>query len=210
MIHDVINRLFQRGAEVYYDPIAQVHVSGHASQDEQKLLLNIVRPRCFVPIHGELRHLKQNGKLAREVGIPWENIAVVENGCGLTFDQGQMQIGKRVPGGYVYVEGSLVGETTRAVLEERDALGENGLVMTVVRYRQGTGRPLGRPRIVAQGFGLDPEEWVSQAEEVVRQAATVAPGTAPQAVEQRLQRALSDFFYQQTRTSPVIVATVTQ
>ncbi|MFL7793853.1 MAG: ribonuclease J, partial [Anaerolineae bacterium] len=84
VIHGVINRLFQAGADVYYDPVAPVHVSGHASQEEQKLLINILKPRFFVPIHGELRHLQQHSKTARQVGILPENIAVVENGYKLT------------------------------------------------------------------------------------------------------------------------------
>ncbi len=210
MIHDVINRLFQRGAEVYYDPVAQVHVSGHASQDEQKLLLNIVHPTFFVPIHGELRHLSHHGKLAREVGIAEDNIAVVENGYELLFDEGQMTIGERVPGGYVFVEGSLVGETSRSVLDERDAMGQNGLIHAIVRYQRRTGRPLGKPRIITRGFVPDVPELLSRAEEVIRQAASVQPGTSPQSVEQEVEQALSHFLFEETRITPVVIATVVQ
>ncbi len=210
MIHDVINRLFQRGAEVYYDPVAQVHVSGHASQDEQKLLLNIVNPTFFVPIHGELRHLAHHGKLAREVGMAEENIAVVENGYELIFDDSQMTIGERVPGGYVFVEGSLVGETSRSVLDERDALGQNGLIHAIVRYQRRTGRPLGKPHIVTRGFVPDVPELLSRAEGVIRQAASVQPGTPPQNVEQQVEQALSHFLFEETRITPVVIATVVQ
>jgi ribonuclease J len=210
MIHDVINRLFQRRADVYYDPVAQVHVSGHASQDEQKLLLNIVRPKFFVPIHGELRHLALHGRLAREVGIPEENIAVVENGYELIFDDTQMTIGKRVPGGYVFVEGSLVGETSRSVLDERDALGQNGLIHAVVRYQSRTGRALGKPHIVTRGFVPDIPELLSRAEAVIREAASVRPGTSPQSVEQQVEQALSDFLYKEARITPVVIVTVVQ
>jgi ribonuclease J len=210
MVYNVINRLYQRGADVYYHPVAEVHVSGHASQDEQKQLLGVVRPQYFVPIHGELRHLKQNGKLAVEAGIPEDSIAVVENGYGLVFGRGRMEVGERVPGGYVFVEGSLVGETTRAVLDERDELGENGVVLTVVRYKRRTGQLLGHPRIVAQGFGPDLEDWGTQAEAVVRRAGTAEPGTDSRTVEQRVEQALSDFFYEQTRTSPVVIVTVVE
>jgi ribonuclease J len=208
VIHDVINRLFQRGADVYYDPVAPVHVSGHASQEEQKLMLNIVRPSCFVPIHGELRHLAQHGKLAREVGIPPENVAVVENGYELVFDDGHMDVGRRAPGGYVFVEGSLVGETTRAVLDERDALGQNGLVHAVLQYRRRTGQPLGRPHLITHGFVEGVPELLSRAEDVVREAAFMAAGTPPDAVERAIEQALSDFVYDETRTTPVIIATV--
>ncbi len=208
VIHDVINRLFQRGADVYYDPVAQVHVSGHASQDEQKLLLNIVRPCCFVPIHGELRQLAQHGKLARAVGIPAENVAVVENGYELVFDDGHVDVGKRAPGGYIFVEGSLVGETTRTVLDQRDALGQNGLVQAVLRYARRTGQPLGKPRVTTRGFVPGAPELLSRAEDVIRQAAFVERGTPRDVVERRVEQALADFFRQETRTTPVIIATV--
>ena len=98
----LINRLFQKGADVYYAPLRQVHVSGHAGQDELRLLIQTLRPRFFVPVHGELRHLVQHARLANDLGIPKENIAVVENGYPLTLND-RMHIGKRLPGENVYV-----------------------------------------------------------------------------------------------------------
>jgi ribonuclease J len=105
-VHRTINRLLRRGANVIYDAIAPVHVSGHASQEEQKLLLNLVRPKYFIPIHGELRHLRQHARMAQQLGIPEENIAAVENGHVIEFDDGKMNVTERVPGGYVFVDGS--------------------------------------------------------------------------------------------------------
>jgi len=212
MIHGVINRLFQRGADVFYYPVAQVHVSGHASQEEQKLLINMLRPQCFVPIHGELRHLKQHGKIARQLGIPEENVAVVENGYELVFDNGQVEIGERVPGGYVFVDGALVGETGPSVLREREALGQSGFVTAIVRHSRQTGRPVGAPRIITRGFVFAPdsEELLSRARDVVRTSASVVPGTAPDEVERQVQKALSNFFYNETRRKPVVTAVVIQ
>jgi len=209
LIHRVINRLFQKGADVYYDPLAPVHVSGHASQEEQKLLINLLRPRFFVPIHGELRHLKQHGKTARELGIPSENIAVIENGYVLTFDD-RVHVGERVPGGYVFVDGARVGEIGPAVLREREALGQNGFVMSIVRYERRTGQPVGRPHIITRGFIFVPgaEYLLAQAEEVTRSAASAKPGTAPAEVESRVQKALSRFFYRETRSRPVVIPVV--
>jgi ribonuclease J len=209
LIHRVINRLFQQGADVYYDPLAPVHVSGHASQEEQKLLINILRPRFFVPIHGELRHLKQHGKIARQLGIPAENIAAVENGYVLTLGE-QLEIGERVPGGYVFVDGARVGEIGPAVLRERDALGHNGFVMSTVRYERRTGQPVGRPRIVTRGFIFVPgaEDLLAQAEEVTLAAASAKPGTPPAEIEKQVQAALSRFLYQETRSRPVVIPTV--
>lgn len=210
MIHSVINRLFQRGADVYYDPVAQVHVSGHASQEEQKLLINMLHPHFFVPIHGELRHLKQHGKTARRVGIPKENIAVIENGYMLTFDDGRLEVGERVPGGYVFVDGALVGEIGPTVMRERDALGQNGFVTAIVRYKRRTGRPVGQPRIITQGFIFTPEaeELLSRAEDVIHSGASVKPGTAPDEVEKQVEQALSHFLYRETRRKPVVTSAV--
>jgi ribonuclease J len=208
VIHGVINRLVRRGADVYYDPVAQVHVSGHASQEEQKLLINMLRPRFFVPIHGELRHLKQHGKIARELGIPEENIAVVENGYPLSFEDGRMEIGKRVPGDYVFVDGALVGEVGPTVMREREALGQSGFVTAIVRHKRRTGQPVGQPRIITRGFVFTPEaeELLSRAKGVIRSAASVKSGTAPGEIEGRVEQALSHFFYRETRRRPVVTS----
>jgi len=210
MVNGVINRLFQRGADVFYDPVVQVHVSGHASQEEQKLLISMLRPEFFVPIHGELRHLKQHGKLASELGIPKENVAVVENGYPLSFVDGELRIGKRVPGGYVFVDGSLVGETGPAVLRERDALGQSGFVTAIVRYNVETGKAIGAPRILTQGFVFVPDagDLLSGAERVARAAARAQPGTPPEEIQSRVERALSDYLYKETRRKPLVSSAV--
>jgi ribonuclease J len=211
MIHRVINRLFQRGADVYYDRLAQVHVSGHASQEEQKLLINILRPRFFIPVHGELRHLRQHGKLARQVGVAPENIAVVENGFALELGD-ELHIGERVPGGYVFVDGALVGEVGPRVVREREQLGRGGYVMVIVRYDRAKGKPVGRPRIVSSGFVFVPgaDELLAQIGESALVAAKTKPGTAPEKVEQQLQDALSKYLYEETKRRPVVVPVVVE
>jgi ribonuclease J len=211
LIHRVINRLFQKGADVYYDPLAPVHVSGHASQEEQKLLINLLRPRFFVPIHGELRHLQQHGKTAREMGIPAENIAVVENGYVLTVGE-RLEIGERVPGGYVFVDGTRVGEIGPAVMRERDALGQNGFVMSIVRYKRRTGQPVGQPRIITRGFIFVPgaEDLLARAEEVTLSAASAEPRTPPAEIEKQVQTALSRFLYQETKSRPIVIPVVVE
>ena len=211
LIHRVVNRLFQKGADVYYDPMAAVHVSGHASQEEQKLLINLLRPRYFVPIHGELRHLKQHGKIARQLGIPAENIAVVENGYALSFEK-HLEVGERVPGGYVFVDGARVGEIGPAVMREREELGRNGFVMSIVRYARRTGQPVGRPRIITRGFIFVPgaEDLLAEAEEITLAAASAQPGTPPDEVEKQVQAALSRFLYKKTRSHPTVIPTVVE
>jgi len=212
MIHEVINRLFQRGADVFYDPVADVHVSGHASQEEQKTLINMLQPRYFLPIHGELRHLKQHAKVAREVGIPEENIAAVENGYALSFKDGKMTIGERVPGGYVYVDGTLVGEIGPRVMRQRGELGEAGFVTAVIPFNPRTGRPSGHPRIITRGFVFKPEatDLLTRAQDVVRSAAMVSPGTKVAEVEQNIERSLSNFLRRETRRDPVVTAAVVE
>ncbi|MEA3376912.1 MAG: ribonuclease J [Chloroflexota bacterium] len=210
MIHEVINRLFQRGADVYYDPVAEVHVSGHASQEEQKTLINMLQPRYFLPIHGELRHLKQHGKIARDLAIPEENIAVVENGYTLDFQDGRMEIGERVPGGYVYVDGTQVGKIGPRVMRQRGDLADAGFVTAVVPFNPRTGRPAGQPRIITRGFVFRPEseDLLTRAQDVVRSAATVEPGTKPSEVEASIERALSSFLRRETRRNPVVTSAV--
>ena len=208
MIHNLINRLFQRGADVMYDPIAPVHVSGHAGQEDQKWLINMLRPQFFVPIHGELRHLKRHAQTARSLGIPEENIAVVENGQALSFEDGRLQMEERVPGGYVFVDGSLVGELGPRVMGQREQLGENGFVTVIVPYDRRAGRAVGQPRIITSGFVFVPEaeDMLARARDVARSAAQVDPRTVPDEVEERITRALSRFFYQETRRRPVVTS----
>jgi len=204
--HSVINRLFQRGADVYYGPQAQAHVSGHASQEELKLLINLLRPRFFAPVHGELRHLVHHAKLAHQLGIPKADIAVVENGYPLAFDGERMQIEKRVPGDYVFVDGSLVGEVGPMVMDQRDALAQSGFVTAIGQYNRQAGKLVGQPRIVTRGFVYvpDAESMLSRAEDVFRSNASVRRGTAPEKVEEKVEQALSSFFYRETKRRPVV------
>jgi ribonuclease J len=210
--HGVINRLFQRGADVQYGPMAQAHVSGHASQEELKLLISMLRPRFFVPVHGELRHLVEHAKLAHQLGIPKKEIAVVENGYPLTFDGERMEIGKRVPGDYVFVDGSLVGEVGPVVMSERDALAQSGFVTAIIPFDQNTGKAVGQPRIITRGFVYLPDaaELLSEAEDVARSAASAKRNTHPAAVEEKVERALSSFLYRETRRRPVVTAALVE
>ena len=209
--YGVINRLFQRGADVYYGPLAQAHVSGHASQEELKQLIKMLRPRFFVPIHGELRHLVQHAKLAHQLGIPKRNIAVVENGYPLTFDGERMTIGKRVPGEYVFVDGSLVGEVGPTVMNQRDGLAQSGFVTAIARYDRQAGKIVGQPRIITHGFVYIPhaEDLLSKAERVVG-STSVKGGTDPRQVEEKVEQALSRLFHRETRRKPIVAVALVE
>ncbi len=208
MVHRTINRLFQRGANVIYDPIAPVHVSGHASAEEMKLLIHLVKPRHFVPIHGELRHLKQHAAIAREVGIDPDDIAMVENGTVLEFDRGEMSIAERIPGGYVFVDGTGVGDVGPAVMREREALARDGIVLVNLRRDRSTGQLVGKPEIISKGFVFvrDSEELMASAREKIAAVAAKSNGNLAQKVED----ALADYFYSEMKRRPMIFATISE
>jgi ribonuclease J len=156
-VNKTINRLIRRGAHVIYESILPVHVSGHASSEEQKLLLNLVRPKYFVPIHGELHQLTRHASLARQVGIPDENIQVVENGQVMELKQGRLELGERIPGGYIFVEGESVGEIDLDVMREREQLARSGIVLITVTLDKYSNRLIQEPEVITRGF-VSPEE----------------------------------------------------
>jgi ribonuclease J len=207
MVHRTINHLLQRGATVVYDPIAPVHVSGHASAEEMKLLIHLVKPKNFVPVHGELRHLTQHAHIASEVGIPAENIAVVENGTVLEFEDGRMSVAERIPGGYVYVDGSGVGDIGPSVMREREALAQDGFVIVNLRVNK-DGQVVGEPEIISRGFVFvrDSEEMFKAAQERIASAAARANGN----LRDKVQQALAEFFYSELKRRPMIFTLVNQ
>ncbi len=213
MVHRTINKLLQRGAHVIYDPIAPVHVSGHASAEEMKLLIHLVKPKYFVPIHGELRHLTQHAAIAREVGLPAENISAVENGMILEFEDGQMRVTDRIPGGYVYVDGSGVGDIGPTVMREREALAQDGFVIVNLRVNA-AGKLVGKPEIVSRGFVFvrDADEMFAAAQEQIALAAARVNGSSNGTVSLRetVQKALADFFYAELKRRPMIFAFVNE
>lgn len=155
-VSKTINNLFQRGANVIYDPIADVHVSGHASQEEMKLMLHLVKPKYLIPVHGELRHLRQHGAMAEELGMSPENIAVVENGQVVEFSKGKMALGERVPGGYVFVDGAGVGEIGPDVVREREILSKDGFFMVNIVIDKDR-HIIEEPEFITRGFAYQPE-----------------------------------------------------
>jgi ribonuclease J len=203
MVHRTINRLFQHGAQVVYDAIAPVHVSGHANQEEMKLLMRLVQPDYFIPIHGELRHLKQHANLARQIGIPDDHIAVVENGTAIGFKDGALNLGERVPGGYVFVDGSGVGDIGPVVMREREALARDGFVAVHLNLDPVSGKLREEPEIVSKGFvfARDAEELFEHARARIDQL-TVEAGSDD--FKSRVEKELSRFFYAETKRRPMI------
>jgi len=209
MVHRTINRLFDLGAEVIYDSILPVHVSGHANQDEMKLLMQLVKPKHLIPIHGELRHLKQHAALAREIGIPQERIAVVQNGTMIEFSDGEMKIGERIPGGYIFVDGSGVGDIGPKVMREREALAREGLVIIHVDLDCDQNRVVGEPEIVSKGF-VFVREAVDLFDEARELVLKVAETDLSEDLEDRIENELSRFFFTETKRKPMIFALISR
>jgi len=209
MIHRTINSLFHQGAELIYDAIAPVHVSGHASQEEMKMLLQLTKPEYLIPIHGELRHLKQHAALAREIGIPSDHIAVVENGTVIEFLDGDMKIGERVPGGYVFVDGSSVGDVGPRVLREREALARDGFVVVHLSLDCQTGTLQGEPEIVSKGFVFvrDAEELFEHARTLIREITSHKGGIN---LKKRIQKELADYFYNEIKRRPMVFVFISE
>jgi ribonuclease J len=212
MAHRTINKLLQRGAEVVYGEVAAVHVSGHASQEEQKLLLSLLKPRYFVPVHGELRMLHAHARTAARVGMPAENIFAVENGYVIEIDEDGARVSERVPGGYVFVDGDSVGEVGPAVLREREALGRDGVV-AVVAQLDGDGRLIGMPEISTRGFVFVREsgELLAGAQQKVVEALNRLPaGQDRSAMETAMKKVLEAYFDSEGKRHPSIMPMVLQ
>jgi ribonuclease J len=148
----LVNRLLRRGAEVLWEPVAFVHVSGHASQDELRLMLNLVRPQFFVPVHGEYRHLQAHGRLAEEVGIPAARVLVVEDGQIVELTKTTAQVLPPIPLGRVLVDGRGIGDVGPVVLRDRQLLGQDGMVVVAVTVARGTTTVVAGPEIVSRGW----------------------------------------------------------
>jgi ribonuclease J len=208
-VHRTINRLFRRGATVIYEAIAPVHVSGHARQEEMKLLMHLLRPKHFIPIHGELRHLHQHASLARELGIPSERVTVIENGQTVIFEDGSMRLGERIPGGYVFVDGSGVGDIGPSVVREREALARDGFVLVNLTLEQDTGLLHEEPEIITRGF-----IYTKEADELMEATRNVIQNTIWNSegdqLQEDLQQALKAFFYNETKRRPMIFVTLSR
>jgi ribonuclease J len=208
-VYRTINRLFRRGAKVIYEAIAPVHVSGHASQEEMKLLLNLVRPKYFIPIHGELRHLHQHGMLAQQVGIPAGSINVIENGQIVEFEAGRMQMGERIPGGYVFVDGAGVGEIGPSVVREREVLARDGFVLVNLTLDRATSRLLDEPEIITRGFihSADSDELFTAVRRLVSQTVN---STSNGKLQGELEQTVKSYLYTKTKRRPLVFVSISQ
>jgi ribonuclease J len=208
-VYRTINRLFERGANVIYEAIAPVHVSGHASQEEMKLLIHLTRPKYVIPVHGEIRHLKQHAMLAKQVGIPEENVAVGENGLAFLFDEnGVLRMGERIPCPYVFVDGSGVGDVDPEVMREREELAQDGIVVVNLHLNRSNGLLQKDPEVTTRGFLLArgaEDLMVDLRSTIADKLHLIGKETN---VQRDLERAVSSFLYSETRRRPMVIVNV--
>ena len=212
-ISDLINHLYRRGAEVFHENVSEVHVSGHASQEELKLILNLVRPSWFLPIHGEYRHLVQHARLAEKVGIPRERCIIMTNGDVVAFAAGEACVLDKVEHGRVFVDGKGIGDVGEIVLKDRKHLSEDGMVVVIIGIDQETGRIIYGPDIVSRGvvFEDDSREFLEQARRVVmeclEQLNIEVLGEWTE-VKQEVRTVLKRFFKKTIARRPVILPVI--
>jgi ribonuclease J len=208
-VYAVVNNLFKLGAHVLYNRIDNIHVRGHAAQEELKLIQTLVRPQYFVPIHGEFRHLSVHVKLAQEMGMPAANTFVMEDGDVLTINQRGARRGERVAAKPIYVDGLGVGDVDGVVLRDRQHLANDGMVIIVVAVDKVTARVTSQPDVISRGF-VDTEEetWlIDRAREIAAEALNRTaehPADLP-AITNRLKDTIAKFLYDETRRRPMVL-----
>ena len=206
----VVNELMKSGAEVVYEAMYEVHVSGHACQEELKLIQALTKPKFFIPVHGEYKHLKKHAALARELGMPKENVIIGEIGNVIETDGNKMKIVSQVPAGKVLVDGLGVGDVGSIVLRDRKHLAQDGLIIVVVGIEKASNTIVSGPDIISRGF-----VYVRESEELIDNARHLLASTLAtcsiqdfrewNSIKTRLRDALSDYIYEKTKRSPMIL-----
>ncbi|NLB70820.1 MAG: ribonuclease J [Chloroflexi bacterium] len=206
-VYRAVNRLMEKGADVVYSEIEDVHVSGHASQEEMKLLLHLVRPRYLIPIHGELRMLRQHKRLAMEIGMDERQIALVENGRVIEFKHGEMKLGERIPGGYVFVDGTGVGDVDRTIIRDRELLSQDGVVLInlFLDKNNGTFKDL---EILSRGF-ISQEESKELFDELRTRVIRLTTSPAKN-MQKEIQNLSISYLNEETKRRPFIFVSITK
>ncbi len=213
LVARTVDLLFRQGADVIYEATSEVHVSGHASQEELKAMMNILAPRFFVPVHGEWRHMVRSAQLARDVGIADENIFLVENGSVLEFTRDRARVAGKVQSGQVLVDGLGVGDVGDVVMRDRRQLAQDGIVLVSVAVDPSTGDILSGPELISRGFvyARESEELIEEAKERVSEmvSSLYADGDRewPQ-IKGKVRHALASLFHERTRRRPMVVPVI--
>ena len=210
LVSRVINQLFKKGAEVIYSPLEEVHVSGHACQEELKLMHTIVKPRFFIPVHGEYRHLKQHAELACKVGLPQRNFIIIENGDVVEVTRNYIKKTGTVISGQVFVDGLGVGDVGHIVLRDRKHLSQDGILTVVVTIERETGKVLAGPDIISRGFVYvrEAEVLMDGAREIVKKVLTRCEEKNIRewsTLKSNMRDELREYLWEKTKRRPIIL-----
>lgn len=212
-VGNVINELMKLGADVIYEKSYGVHVSGHACQEELKLMMGIIKPKYFIPVHGEQKHIRKHAQLAESMGIPKSNIFIADNGVCLEISQNGIKPLENIPSGQVFVDGSGVGDVGNVVLRDRKRLAEDGLIIVVATMDTYTGEILAGPDIMTRGF-----VYVRESEELIEEARDIARYAIENCIynnirdwntiKSRVRDEVSHLMYEKTKRSPMILSII--
>ncbi|HEY60007.1 MAG TPA: ribonuclease J [Anaerolineae bacterium] len=207
-VYSTINGLFRRGANVIYQEIAPVHVSGHGGQEDIKLLIHLTKPKYFIPAYGEFRHLKQSALLAKQTGIPENRIAVVEDGQVISFKDGKMRLAEKISTSLVFVDGVGVGDIGPEEMRDRESLSRDGIVLIHINLNRKTGSLHGKPEIASRGFTAtqEAEEILRQAQKPIVEAIKRSNGN----LERAITKTMRGFLYKATHRRPTIIVTISR
>ena len=208
VVYRTVDNLFRLGARVLYNRIADVHVRGHAAQEELKIVLTLVQPQYFVPVHGEYRHLVLHANLAQSLGVPEENTFVMVDGDVLEIGETGAHLSDRVSADYVYVDGLGVGDVDHVVLRDRQHLATDGMIVVVIAVDKRSGRVVGKPDVVSRGFVdvEESEELLERTRDMVVGALQGANHVAEWgAIHSTVKEAVARFLYQETRRRPMVL-----
>ena len=210
LVSNVINDLMQIGAEVIYSALEAIHVSGHACQEEQKLIISLAKPKFFIPVHGEYRQLRAHAETAKQMGIPAENIFILENGKTLEINKKHAKITNSVPSGKILVDGLGVGDVGNIVLRDRQHLSQDGLIVIVMGMDSNTGEIVSGPDVVSRGFVYvrESETLMDDLKKVIRQEVKTfeEDGIRDWAtIKSTLKDDLRDYIFQRTKRNPMIL-----
>ncbi|MCL2343763.1 MAG: ribonuclease J [Firmicutes bacterium] len=212
-VSSVIDELFRKGAEVIYDRLEELHVSGHACQEELKMMLALTQPKFFVPVHGEHRHLHRHAALAEGMGVPPQNIAVSENGRIIEITRKSIKLGETVSSGNVLVDGTGVGDVGSVVLRDRRHLAEDGMVMVVMALSTEDASLISGPDIITRGFVYvkESEQLIEELKRVIYESldSCLMSGMSDWAsIKARVKSNLSGYLYKTTKRSPMILPVI--
>jgi len=208
LVYRTVDNLFRLGARVLYNRIADVHVRGHAAQEELKIVITLVQPQYFVPVHGEYRHLVLHANLAQSLGVPEENTFVMVDGDVLEIGETGAHLGDRISADYVYVDGLGVGDVDHVVLRDRQHLATDGMIVVVIAVDKRSGRVVGKPDVVSRGFVdvEESEELLERTRDMVVSALQGANHVAEWGViHSTVKEVVAKFLYEETRRRPMVL-----